>query len=448
MKSFYELLGASADDDGEALKKAFRKAVKAHHPDLHPTDPDAPLRFRQIVAANALLRDAKQRAIYDRMLQLERQQFRLEVECQQLRSKLERERLRLNRMRTTVAVATVGAMLGGYWFFAPMPTTAIVEITKDEHAATTGARIKNDRQTVTVAETVEKDKDAAPVIAADKETENTSTAIAAAATDAVKSNMDNAGEPLDTAGAQQMAQAKPENRAEHEKPENRGEPSHRRVDTGVPAGVIKLTATASATNHSDAEVIVDRELAPGPLSNDANFYREQGITFYRNRDFAPAIVNFDEAIRLDPNDAQAYNIRGNTWDEMGMFEHALADYEEAIRIDPNNPAVFHDRAILWQHQGALDKALVDLDRAIRFSFTDAHTYCDRGLVWYEKGRHSRAIADFNQAIKLDPNFAAACINRGLILHGNREFTVAFADSKPIRVDPSIFDVTKRITLRP
>jgi hypothetical protein len=34
MKSFYQLLGASEDDDAEPLKKAFRNAVKAHHPDL------------------------------------------------------------------------------------------------------------------------------------------------------------------------------------------------------------------------------------------------------------------------------------------------------------------------------------------------------------------------------------------------------------------------------
>src|SRR5712664_3207871 len=137
MKSLYELLGASADDNAEALQKAFRKAVKAHHPDLHPSDPDAPLRFRQIVAANALLRDAKQRANYDRILQLERQQFQLKLECQQLRSKLERQQLRSKRIRSTVAVAAVGALVGGYVLFAPIPTTAIVEIYMFNDTATT-----------------------------------------------------------------------------------------------------------------------------------------------------------------------------------------------------------------------------------------------------------------------------------------------------------------------
>src|SRR5215470_519960 len=85
-----------------------------------------------------------------------------------------------------------------------------------------------------------------------------------------------------------------------------------------------------------------------------------------------------------------------------------------------------------------------LHRAIRFSLADANIYCDRGLVWYQKGRYDRAIADFDRAIKIDPNFAAAYINRGLILHRNREFNVAFADSKTSRGDLGVSDVSRRI----
>ena len=419
MKSLRELLGASADDDEEALKKAFRTALKAHHPDLHPGDPDAPARFRDVVAANARLREAKQRAAYDRQLERERQQFQLTVQRQQ-RSKLQRQQRR-KRMRTIGAVAAVGALIGGYGLFAPMPTTTTVEINKDEHAATTGAAVK---QTMTI-------------IPAAQRSENIATAIVAATADTVKDDVKNAGEPVETADAQLM---------EPTTPPDRGEPRDKHNDAEIPDGASKPNADASAV--TSARVIAGRELAPGPLSNDPNFYRERGIAAYRSGDFLGAIGNFDEAIRLNPDDAQSHNIRGNVWDELGVFERALADYDDAIRIDPNSPAVFHDRAILWQRKGTLDKALLDLDRAIRFSFSDANLYCDRGLVWYQKGRHERAIADFNQATKLDPNFAAAYINRGLILHNNREFNVAFADSKAIRVDPSIFDAIRRSNLRP
>src|SRR5260221_7839271 len=133
MTSLYDLLGARESDDADALKKAFRKAVKEHHPDLHPGDPDAPERFRQLIAANVLLRDARQRATYDRVLQLERQQFQLRLECHQLRSKLQRQQVRLNRMRTTAAAVAVGAVAGRYALFSPLSTTATVALGKDAH---------------------------------------------------------------------------------------------------------------------------------------------------------------------------------------------------------------------------------------------------------------------------------------------------------------------------
>lgn len=71
MKTLYDLLGAHPDDDAESLKSAFRKAVKETHPDVHPDDPNAPIRFRQLVRANAILSDAEQRAAYDQLLDFE-----------------------------------------------------------------------------------------------------------------------------------------------------------------------------------------------------------------------------------------------------------------------------------------------------------------------------------------------------------------------------------------
>jgi tetratricopeptide (TPR) repeat protein len=68
MKTLYDLLGAFPDDDAEALRDAFRNAVKATHPDVNFGDPDAPLKFRQIVRANAVLSDPQQREAYDRLL--------------------------------------------------------------------------------------------------------------------------------------------------------------------------------------------------------------------------------------------------------------------------------------------------------------------------------------------------------------------------------------------
>jgi curved DNA-binding protein CbpA len=72
MDTLYDLLGALPRDDAEDLRTAFRRAVKGAHPDLRPGDPDAGLKFRQIVRANEILIDSDQRAAYDHLLALAR----------------------------------------------------------------------------------------------------------------------------------------------------------------------------------------------------------------------------------------------------------------------------------------------------------------------------------------------------------------------------------------
>ncbi len=74
MQTLYDLLGALPNDDAGALRAAFRRAVKGAHPDIRPGDPDAARRFREIVRASEILGDAEQRAVYDDLLDLARQE--------------------------------------------------------------------------------------------------------------------------------------------------------------------------------------------------------------------------------------------------------------------------------------------------------------------------------------------------------------------------------------
>ena len=411
MMSLYDLLGVRADDDVQAIKKAFRDAVKAHHPDLHPGDPDAVVRFRRIITASAILRDAKQRAAYDQILEFERQQIKLRLDNRLLQLRHERRKTWRKRLRVGAAVAVVGGLIGGYGLFSPMPTTAIIAVMKDRPVAGTVPA----GGTATIVETIRKNEVATAAASRNEQPP-------------VEEKVDPAATPVrpETSGAQVIAHA------------NMAEDASRSGTASV---------STDAADKGEGVAVADRdEPAPVPaVPRDARFYRELGTTSWRIGDFPLAIVNLDEAIRLDPNDAQAYGIRGNAWDEIGSFDGALADYDAAIRIDPNNPVFFQDRAVLWHRKGDLDKAIVDLDRAIRFSFSDPNLYCDRGLVWYGKGSTARALADFNHAIKLDPDLTTACISRGLILHRNSEFTVALADlGKTILVSSSVFDVSRRL----
>jgi curved DNA-binding protein CbpA len=119
MKTLYDLLGARADDDAEGLRNAFRKAAKANHPDLHAGDRDAAIRFREIVEAYDILRDAAQRAAYDRLLKFERERFRR-------RLKSTASYLVRNVVFDAIAVVGLAIVLGGgYTLFAYVSKTPI-----------------------------------------------------------------------------------------------------------------------------------------------------------------------------------------------------------------------------------------------------------------------------------------------------------------------------------
>ncbi|GAB2612239.1 DnaJ C-terminal domain-containing protein [Pseudactinotalea suaedae] len=64
-KDFYASLGVPKDADAAAIKKAYRKLARTHHPDQNAGDPQAETRFKEIGEAYAVLSDPEQRQQYD-----------------------------------------------------------------------------------------------------------------------------------------------------------------------------------------------------------------------------------------------------------------------------------------------------------------------------------------------------------------------------------------------
>jgi curved DNA-binding protein CbpA len=275
MKTLYDLLGALPDDDAESLRAAFRKAVKANHPDNNSGDPDAPLRFRRIVRANAILSDKRQRGTYDRLLEIAlRQQQGLKPKRGIFSSTI-RKMARDAIVVAVLSAASIGGyLLFGYMFKASLFSAQVIEVSRREPARTAAATFTELSDTIGRADPRDE---------------------------------------LEDVGASEKLK----------KPEDFKEAM-------ASTAIVPAESTNSAPGNANIRPVRDFG------TNDAKYYRERGISAYRSGDLYLALVEFDLAIALDPSFSDAYIDRGIVFHRMGDLKRAFADIDRAKRIDEAN----------------------------------------------------------------------------------------------------------------
>lgn len=95
--------------------------------------------------------------------------------------------------------------------------------------------------------------------------------------------------------------------------------------------------------------------------DDARFWYNRGVTFASKRALRRAILDFDQAIAIDPEHWMAYNNRGVA--RMMQSEYALAidDFTRALDINPRQRSLYAARARAYEQLG--DFASAERDRA-------------------------------------------------------------------------------------
>ena len=264
MGTLYDLLGALPDDDAEALRVAFRRAAKATHPDTNPDNPDAALRFRQLVRAHHILSDAEQRETYDQLLAIA---TRPPVPPAPPTRVAVYEKIHRGATNTMAATFIAAALIGGYTVFSHMSKTS---------AMTEGTAKVADSSPVEVAAVLSQPaivRDAVPEtresVAAVNEVDTTS-AIAVAA------NAINP--PLAIITLPALAPSPVQAPADAKTLRERGIYAYRGGDLGA------------ALAHFNLAIAQDPGFAAA--------YIDRGIVFYRMRNFERAFADMAHAKRL------------------------------------------------------------------------------------------------------------------------------------------------------
>jgi len=135
-----------------------------------------------------------------------------------------------------------------------------------------------------------------------------------------------------------------------------------------------------------------------PSNEEARFGR--ALVRSKQGNLASAIEECSQAIRVKPT-AVAYLHRGCYRERSGEWEGAILDYDEAIRIDPLYHDAWFNRGMLKARRDRFSHAATDFTEAIRISPV-ATNYLYRAMVLEDSGDPRGAHHDFIQALRLDP----------------------------------------------
>jgi lipoprotein NlpI len=97
--------------------------------------------------------------------------------------------------------------------------------------------------------------------------------------------------------------------------------------------------------------------------------------------------------------------RGIAYNNEGEPDKALVDYNEAITLEPKSAQAYYNRGNAYWSTGDNARAIADFDKTIELNPKDASAYRGRGLASLYAGNPAKASADLGEASKLDPKDA-------------------------------------------
>src|SRR6266536_2925668 len=132
------------------------------------------------------------------------------------------------------------------------------------------------------------------------------------------------------------------------------------------------------------------------------FY-SRGRAYSKNGDYGRAILDFDQAIRLEPSNVAAVYERGWAHHDNGAYDLAIQDFDHAVNLKPDSSEPLYSRGNAYRDKGDYDRAIQDYDHAIQIQPDYAKAFHNRGIAQFLQGQFAAAATDFAKHVDLTPH---------------------------------------------
>jgi len=147
---------------------------------------------------------------------------------------------------------------------------------------------------------------------------------------------------------------------------------------------------------------------------DAGGHTCLGVVYNGTGRYDEAIVELEEARRLEPTDDVIYTQLASAYLGAGQPERAEATYEEAIAVRPHYWGGYSWLGFFYYLQGRTDEAIASFQEAAQLAPDSYRSFSNLGVAYFVAERWAEARAAFERALEIEPDYAPAVNNLGTL----------------------------------
>ena len=167
-----------------------------------------------------------------------------------------------------------------------------------------------------------------------------------------------------------------------------------------------------STNNSAGSPPVSNSLAEDRTR--AREHLAKGKDLYREDQDAEAVLEFQEAVRLDPELAEAHFRLGLGYESLGKTEESQAEYKKAVEAykkyfgeNRDDAEAHYALGQTYANLGNFSEAIREYREATKLKDDDPDIYYDLGVAHTKLAQYDAAAAAFSKSLELDPNYYRA-----------------------------------------
>ncbi|HMB70597.1 MAG TPA: tetratricopeptide repeat protein [bacterium] len=149
-----------------------------------------------------------------------------------------------------------------------------------------------------------------------------------------------------------------------------------------------------------------------------------------------AIVNYKEALEIDPENADVYSRLGYAYVQAEDYDMAVKTYRRWAELKPDDCQAHQSLGFAYMRQGLTDQAIVAYETSLEECPEDPNAYTNLARAYKEGDYVLEAIEGYRRAIELNPSDVSAYENLAILYYERKLYPEAIATYEAILAMPN------------